>query len=52
MMNGVTYYATKDEAERQAEIYRKRVKVKTDVFYVEHDPEKGYYIEQDMGSES
>ena len=47
VVSGCTHYATEDEAEREAEKYRKRAKVKTDVFRVKRD-EQGFYIEQDM----
>ena len=48
MTENIAYYSTREEAEKAAEGYRKTAKVKTDVFRVEHDPEKGYYVSQDI----
>ena len=44
----IAYFKTREEAEKAAAIYRLHAKVKTDVFRVEYDPEKGYYISQDI----
>lgn len=44
-MDGVTFYKTRDEAEKMAQVYRKRRRVKTDVFRVKE--ENGlFYVEQ------
>ena len=44
----IAYYETSEEAEKAAEVYRKKAKVKTDVFRVEYDPDLGYYVSQDI----
>ena len=48
MIENIAYYKTREEAEKAAEGYRKIAKVKTDVFRVEYDEEKGFYVSQDI----
>ena len=48
MIENIAYYKTREEAEKAAEQYRKSAKVKTDVFRIEHDDEKGFYVSQDI----
>ena len=48
-MDGViAYYPSPEKAEEVAAVLRSHAKVKTDVFHVKHDPERGYYIVQDV----
>jgi hypothetical protein len=44
----IAFYKTQEEAGKAAEDYRKHQKVKTDVFRVEFDPEKGWFVSQDI----